>query len=139
MCHTDLLYRMFPELAMPMIFGHEGSGAVEAVGPGVTRVKPGDHVIMSYDSCGWCAQCLTDFPSYCDEFMARNVTGMRGDGTTNASAPAGGPIAARWFGQSPSPRTPSRPSATWSSSTPRCRWSHSARWDAACRPGRARC
>jgi aryl-alcohol dehydrogenase len=85
---------------MPMVFGHEGSGVVEAVGPGVTRVKPGNHVVLSYDSCGACAPCLTGAAPYCDQFMARNITGTRVDGTTGASDSAGMPVAARWFGQS---------------------------------------
>ncbi|MEV1176113.1 NAD(P)-dependent alcohol dehydrogenase [Nonomuraea sp. NPDC049784] len=100
MCHTDVLFRGLPELPMPMVFGHEGSGVVEAVGPGVTRVKAGDHVVMSYDSCGWCAQCLTGAAPYCDEFMARNLSGVRTDGTSGATDLDGGPVAARWFGQS---------------------------------------
>jgi aryl-alcohol dehydrogenase len=100
LCHTDVLFRGLPELPIPMVFGHEGSGVVEAVGPGVTRVAPGDHVVMSYDSCGWCPQCLTGAPTYCDEFMARNVTGVRADGSTGATDLAGAPVAARWFGQS---------------------------------------
>ena len=100
LCHTDLIYRAFPALAMPMVFGHEGSGVVEAVGPGVTRVAPGDHVVMSYDSCGWCAQCLGGAASYCDEFMARNLIGVRADGSPGAADTDGKPVAARWFGQS---------------------------------------
>src|SRR5215469_10204295 len=81
MCHTDVVLRMLPELRMPMVFGHEGAGVVAAVGPGVTRVAPGDHVVLSYDSCGWCARCLTGAASYCDQFMARNLSGVRADGT----------------------------------------------------------
>jgi aryl-alcohol dehydrogenase len=100
MCHTDVVLRMLPELPLPMVFGHEGSGVVEAVGPGVSRVAPGDHVVLSYDSCGWCAQCMTGAAPYCDQFMARNLTGARVDGTTGATDSAGLPVAARWFGQS---------------------------------------
>ncbi|MFI7132361.1 NAD(P)-dependent alcohol dehydrogenase [Nonomuraea sp. NPDC050153] len=100
MCHTDVLFRGLAELPMPMVFGHEGSGVVEAVGPGVTRVAPGDHVVMSYDSCGWCGRCLTGAAPYCDEFMARNLSGVRADGSTGAICSVGEPVAARWFGQS---------------------------------------
>jgi aryl-alcohol dehydrogenase len=49
MCHTDMLPRD-PELASalgPVILGHEGAGVVEQVGDGVTRVKPGDHVLIT--------------------------------------------------------------------------------------------
>ncbi|MFC4015322.1 NAD(P)-dependent alcohol dehydrogenase [Nonomuraea purpurea] len=100
MCHTDVIFRELPELPAPMVFGHEGSGVVEAVGPGVTRVAPGDHVVMSYDSCGWCGQCMAGAAPYCDEFMARNLSGVRADGSTGATDADGGPVAARWFGQS---------------------------------------
>ncbi|MFF4750304.1 NAD(P)-dependent alcohol dehydrogenase [Streptomyces sp. NPDC002514] len=100
MCHTDVTVRRRPHLPMPMIFGHEGSGVVEAVGPGVTRVRPGDHVVMSFDSCGWCAQCHTGAPAYCAQFMARNVSGARVDGSSGATDLTGAPVAARWFGQS---------------------------------------
>ena len=100
MCHTDVVLRQLPELRLPMVFGHEGSGVVEAVGPGVRSVAPGDHVVLSYDSCGRCARCLTSMAPYCDQFMARNLAGVRVDGTTGATDSAGMPVAARWFGQS---------------------------------------
>jgi aryl-alcohol dehydrogenase len=100
LCRTDVHARELPRLPMPMILGHEGAGIVEAVGPGVTRVTPGDRVVMSFDSCGWCTQCLTGSSPYCTEFIPRNVTGMRTDGTTGATDPDGAPVAARWFGQS---------------------------------------
>jgi aryl-alcohol dehydrogenase len=100
MCHTDLVLRASAKLPMPMVFGHEGAGVVEAVGPGVRSVAPGDHVVLSYDSCGQCARCLTSNAPYCDQFMARNVTGRRVDGTTGATDSAGQQVGARWFGQS---------------------------------------
>jgi aryl-alcohol dehydrogenase len=100
MCRTDLHGRELPPSSMPMVLGHEGAGIVEAVGVGVTQVAPGDRVVMSYDSCGWCTQCLTGAAPYCAEFMPRNVTGRRIDGTTGAADLAGSPVAARWFGQS---------------------------------------
>jgi S-(hydroxymethyl)glutathione dehydrogenase/alcohol dehydrogenase len=47
--------------------GHEGAGVIEAVGPGVTRVKPGDHVVCSFlPVCGHCRFCVTGQPSLCD-------------------------------------------------------------------------
>jgi aryl-alcohol dehydrogenase len=102
MCHTDMLPRD-PAMASalgPVILGHEGAGVVEQTGDGVTRVKPGDHVLISFDSCGWCRSCLSGAPAYCAEFEARNLSGQRSDGTTSAVCPAGTSIANRWFGQS---------------------------------------
>jgi aryl-alcohol dehydrogenase len=100
MCHTDLAVRHGLPLPLPLVFGHEGAGIVEAIGAGVTRFAVGDHVVMSFDCCGWCAQCLTGQPSYCTEFVLRNVTGRRIDGTTAATAEDGTDVSSRWFGQS---------------------------------------
>jgi len=50
-----------------MVLGHEGAGIVEEVGPGVTRVKPGDHVVCSFiPNCGICRYCATGRQSICD-------------------------------------------------------------------------
>jgi aryl-alcohol dehydrogenase len=102
MCHTDMLSRDpgFASALGPVILGHEGAGVVEQVGDGVTRVKPGDHVLISFDSCGWCGSCLNGAPAYCAEFEARNISGRRSDGTTSAVTSTGASIANRWFGQS---------------------------------------
>ena len=59
--HGDL------EARMPMVLGHVGAGIVEEVGPGVTRVKPGDHVVCSFiPNCGTCRYCATGRQSICD-------------------------------------------------------------------------
>jgi NDMA-dependent alcohol dehydrogenase len=61
LCHSDehLLNGDLPSV-YPIVGGHEGSGIVEAVGPGVTRVKPGDHIATAFipgcGTCDWCAQ-----------------------------------------------------------------------------------
>ncbi len=50
----------------PAVLGHEGAGIVEAVGPGVTRVVPGDHVALSWaPSCGQCSECVRELPHLC--------------------------------------------------------------------------
>ncbi len=56
LCHTDLVFRHAGEAVYPLpaVFGHEGSGIVEAVGSAVTRFRPGDRVAISYRSCGAC-------------------------------------------------------------------------------------
>ena len=53
--------------ALPLVGGHEGAGVVEAVGAGVTRVAPGDHVVTSYiPACGRCRHCSTGHQNLCD-------------------------------------------------------------------------
>lgn len=99
LCHTDLLGRS-GLVGLPVILGHEGSGIIEAVGSGVTGLAAGDHVVLSFDSCGTCANCRAAHPAYCAEFFPRNLTGLAVDGSTPAAGLDGQPIAARWFGQS---------------------------------------
>jgi aryl-alcohol dehydrogenase len=100
-CHTDVLPRI-PEIgmALPIVCGHEGAGTVEAVGPGVTLVAPGDHVVLSFDSCGACVNCRSGHPAYCETFMLRNLSGFRADGSTPLGTEDGEAVAGSWFGQS---------------------------------------
>jgi len=101
MCHTDVLPRVPGFLAPPpIVVGHEGSGVVEAVGSEVTKVTVGDHVVLSFDSCGVCTNCAAGQPAYCDTFIVRNLFGRELDGSAAATDANGEPIAARWFGQS---------------------------------------
>ncbi|MEW2502615.1 MULTISPECIES: NAD(P)-dependent alcohol dehydrogenase [unclassified Amycolatopsis] len=101
LCHTDLLPRAPGFLAAPpIITGHEGSGVVEAVGADVTSLAPGDHVVLSFDFCGHCANCVAGHPSYCETFFPRNLTGHDPDGEQPVLDAAGEAVAARWFGQS---------------------------------------
>ena len=86
-CHTDLAGReqylpIPPGRAFPAVFGHEGSGVVEKVGARVTKVKPGDHVALSWNSCGACPSCKSGNESYCDNLFLYNFNGARPDGTT---------------------------------------------------------
>lgn len=71
-CHSDIhLIRGEWEGETPVVAGHEGSGIVEAVGPGVTSVAPGDHVVVSLlRSCGHCRYCQTGSPYNCDHEWA---------------------------------------------------------------------
>lgn len=99
-CHTDIVVRdgMLPT-PMPVVLGHEGAGIVERVGSRVSKVAPGDHVVMTYNSCGGCPSCEEHAPSYCYEFFPRNFFASREDGTT-ALSKEGEVIQSNFFGQS---------------------------------------
>jgi aryl-alcohol dehydrogenase len=99
-CHTDLLCAdgAFPA-PLPGVFGHEGSGIVEEVGAKVRGFSVGDRVLMSFDSCGECAQCRRGIPAYCASFQALNFGGGRADGST-ALSQGGKSVHSHFFGQS---------------------------------------
>lgn len=101
LCHTDLGVQVggIP-FALPGILGHEGAGVVLATGPGVTRVAPGDKVLLSYTSCGRCANCRGGHPAYCETWVPDNlIVGARRDGSPTVTRD-GTPIGGRFFGQS---------------------------------------
>lgn len=83
LCHSDL-HVMDDELPVgmtPMALGHEGAGIVDAVGPGVTRIKPGDHVVLTFiPSCGKCRWCVSGMTQLCD-LGAGILAGPQVDGT----------------------------------------------------------
>ncbi|WP_340267770.1 NAD(P)-dependent alcohol dehydrogenase [Sphingobium mellinum] len=99
-CHTDMVMRegALP-IPFPVILGHEGAGVVDAVGARVGGLAPGDHVLLSFHSCGGCAACLDHQPGYCDEFVSRNFLGKRqaGEGCIRRGEQA---IGGNIFGQS---------------------------------------
>jgi alcohol dehydrogenase (nicotinoprotein) len=68
LCHSDVHVQHGDlEARLPMVLGHEGAGIVEETGPGVTRVKAGDHVVCSFiPNCGICRYCATGRQSICD-------------------------------------------------------------------------
>lgn len=82
-CHTDLAGRAghLPIPPPPSVFGHEGAGIVEKVGSRVTKVKPGDHVVLAWDYCGECSACKQGKVLYCLDFFQYNFHGARPDGT----------------------------------------------------------
>ncbi|MGH3260407.1 MAG: alcohol dehydrogenase catalytic domain-containing protein, partial [Trebonia sp.] len=99
-CHTDLIIRdQWYPVPLPAVLGHEGAGVVEAVGAAVTRVAAGDHVAISYGSCGSCPKCLVGRPWVCHDFWGRNFAATRPDGTTALTAD-GGVVHSHFFGQS---------------------------------------
>ncbi|MTD12517.1 alcohol dehydrogenase catalytic domain-containing protein [Nakamurella sp. YIM 132087] len=100
LCHTDLAAKdghlPFP---LPGVFGHEGSGTVLRVGSAVTKVAPGDNVVLSFHSCGQCTQCKTGAPAYCLQFMPLNFGGARPDGRATLHA-GDTSLGSEFFGQS---------------------------------------
>jgi aryl-alcohol dehydrogenase len=103
-CHTDAITRAGDmPMPFPSILGHEGSGIVETVGPGVTNLAPGDKVIIGWPSCGECRNCLDGHPRYCLHTGEALVSGKRFKGElkgTSAYSRNGEPINGHFFGQS---------------------------------------
>src|SRR5213595_1365900 len=87
-CHTDefTLSGADPEGLFPAIMGHEGAGIVVDVGPGVTTVKKGDHVIPLYTpECRQCPSCLSRKTNLCTAIRATQGQGVMPDGTSRFS------------------------------------------------------
>ncbi len=88
LCHTDEFTRSGadPEGAFPAILGHEGAGVVLEVGPGVTSLEPGDHVIPLYTAeCRECEYCLNPKTNLCQKVRATQGQGVMPDGTSRFS------------------------------------------------------
>lgn len=101
LCHTDLSVAgggmPFP---LPGVLGHEGAGVVEAVGAEVSGIAPGDHVVLSFTSCGACRSCRAGHPAYCADWLTLNlIGGSRADGTATITRD-GQRIGGHFFGQS---------------------------------------
>lgn len=81
-CHTDLVLKSgLAPFPFPAVLGHEGAGVVEAIGSAVSGFEIGDHVVMSFLSCGECRQCSNEEPAYCQQLTALNFSGARPDGS----------------------------------------------------------
>ncbi|MEX3017450.1 S-(hydroxymethyl)glutathione dehydrogenase/class III alcohol dehydrogenase [Gymnodinialimonas hymeniacidonis] len=94
-CHTDefTLSGADPEGLFPAILGHEGAGVVLEVGPGVTSLEPGDHVIPLYTAeCRECEYCLHPKTNLCQKVRATQGQGLMPDGTSRFSMLDGTPI-----------------------------------------------
>ena len=88
MCHSDehVVTGDLP-FAMPIIGGHEGAGVVEAVGPGVSWLAPGDHVVFGFiPSCGRCPSCSTGHSNLCDMGALLGTGKQIADGTSRHHA-----------------------------------------------------
>jgi aryl-alcohol dehydrogenase len=99
-CHTDLvcLHQELP-VPLPIVLGHEGAGIVVEIGSAVQDLSPGDHVVLSFNSCGDCPSCARELPAYCYNFMQNNFSGCRGDGS-GTMLQDGEAVNANFFGQS---------------------------------------
>lgn len=83
LCHSDdhLVTGDMPAMKLPLAGGHEGAGIVEAIGPGVTNVAPGDHIVISFiPGCGRCRWCAGGQQNLCDS-GAMLLAGCQFDGT----------------------------------------------------------
>lgn len=97
-CHTDLsMIHHWEESDGPLVLGHEGAGIVEIAGKKVKTVRPGDHVVLSYQSCGTCRQCKNGRPTRCRRFFELNFGFHRLDGS-NALEQSG--VRGHFMGQS---------------------------------------
>ncbi|GAB2962312.1 NAD(P)-dependent alcohol dehydrogenase [Amycolatopsis acidiphila] len=99
-CHSDLAARdgAIP-IELPAVLGHEGSGYVERVGESVTKVQPGDRVVLTFNSCGECPNCTDDRQAYCHQFAPLNYGGVRPDGSAVLSSGTE-TVRGNFFGQS---------------------------------------
>jgi aryl-alcohol dehydrogenase len=97
-CHTDIDFiDGWSAGERAVVLGHEGAGVVEEVGHNVKRLKRGDHVVLSYQSCGSCPQCRRGNPAHCHRFCEANFGFQRLDGS-NALERSG--VRGHFFGQS---------------------------------------
>jgi aryl-alcohol dehydrogenase len=98
-CHTDISYfhEWYSAEEGPLVLGHEGAGIVEQVGKKVAGIRRGDHVILSYESCGRCGPCRGGRPMDCRSFYELNFGFRRLDGS-NAFQRSG--VKGHFFGQS---------------------------------------
>ena len=103
-CHTDLIARdqIYP-VPQPIVLGHEGAGIVEKVGAGVSHVEPGDHVVLTYLSCGDCPACNEASPAYCHKLVGLCFGGARPDGSGAIRDANGEALHGHFFGQSSFP------------------------------------
>ncbi|MCD7792142.1 MAG: NAD(P)-dependent alcohol dehydrogenase [Oscillospiraceae bacterium] len=82
LCHTDIAaMAQFIPMKLPGVMGHEGVGVVDAVGPNVKELQPGDRVILSFPSCGCCNSCRSGRPYACKDSYPLYFSGAYQDGT----------------------------------------------------------
>jgi aryl-alcohol dehydrogenase len=100
-CHTDLaIIEQIMPIPVPIVLGHEGAGIVEKIGPDVKSVAVGDHVVLTFLTCGQCSPCGDGHPAYCQSYPLLNFSTRRPDGSATISDSAGTPLGSSFFGQS---------------------------------------
>ncbi|RRQ80001.1 Zn-dependent alcohol dehydrogenase [Streptomyces griseofuscus] len=93
-CHSDLHVVVGEwEVPAPMILGHEGAGIVESVGEGVTTLKQGDHVVLSWTpACRRCRYCVSGRPVLCDMVSRHSANHLSFDGRSRITSVGGGDV-----------------------------------------------
>jgi len=91
LCHTDLeVIEGSLRVPMPIVLGHEAAGIVEQVGPEARGVKPGDHVVLSWNPhCGHCFYCDRSLPILCEQYLGGAPDARAFDGASRARLPDG--------------------------------------------------
>nr|WP_275107374.1 alcohol dehydrogenase catalytic domain-containing protein [Sulfobacillus harzensis] len=93
-CHSDwhAVTGHLP-LPVPLVLGHEGAGIVRTIGSGVTRVAPGDRVVLSWlPSCGQCPRCVDGQPELCESANDAAVNGYLPTGATRVTTTNGAAV-----------------------------------------------
>src|SRR3981189_2847871 len=87
LCHTDLeVIEGSLRYPMPIVLGHEAAGVVERTGSAARGVKPGDHVVLSWNPhCGHCFYCDRDAPILCEQYLGEGLKGVSFDGDSRAT------------------------------------------------------
>lgn len=97
-CRTDIDFcDDWDEADGAVVLGHEGAGVIERIGKNVKSVKAGDHVVLSYQSCGHCRQCRSGRPAHCKRFYEANFGFQRLDGSNGLQRSG---VRGHFFGQS---------------------------------------
>ncbi|WP_088007302.1 NAD(P)-dependent alcohol dehydrogenase [Indiicoccus explosivorum] len=91
-CHTDVSGRDTEMVDPPSVLGHEGAGIVEETGAEVTELQKGDHVVVSFASCGKCDNCRANHPAHCEYYADLNLNSHIDEESNK--------LVSRFFGQS---------------------------------------
>src|SRR3954451_24232645 len=91
LCHTDLeVIEGSLRYPMPIVLGHEAAGIVEEIGPDVRGVRPGGHVVLSWNPhCGHCFYCDRNLPILCEAYLREGPKAVAFDGRARARLGAG--------------------------------------------------